>query len=270
MSSRALAVIAVYPLLALSLLAAGPARGDEPGEEEARKFVSGYLDARVQKDGAFRYDDRRAGAVLELAPDGIRVVRQVYPYGFFVCAEFHAKGTPGKPYDLDFWLKPAGERFELVDVRVHKAPKRDGDGWKLVTRSPLLWWWIPATEHPGETEEKRGWQVESALHEHIARKAKDGVLTVKDDKTGRDLALEFVEIHKPLRKIEGKGYFACSDFREPGSSEKFYDLDFWLVEKDGQLQVTQVRVHKEPQLEDGHWTQVSRYSFEKDGAKEVP
>jgi hypothetical protein len=139
-----------------------------------------------------------------------------------------------------------------------------------VTRNPILWWWIPASEHPGETEEKRGWQVESALHEHIVRKATDGVLLVRDDKTGEQLALEFVEIHKPIRKIEGKGFFGCTDFRERGSTDKFYDLDFWLVEKDGTLAVTDVRIHKEPRSEDGRWVQVPRYSFEGDAVKEVP
>jgi hypothetical protein len=265
MPTRALTLSAVCGLLAMC-----PARAEEFTGEQATKAVLAYIDARVQKDGSFRYKDQRADAVLELVPDGVRVVRQIHPYGHFVCTNFHAKGSPGKPYDLDFWLKPAGEALEVVDVRIHKAPKREGEGWKLVTRNPLLWWWIPATEHPGETEEKRGWQVESALHEYIAHKVKDGVLPVKDDKTGRDLALEFVEIHKPLRKVEGKGYFACSDFREPGSRDKFYDLDFWLVDKDGKLEVTEVRVHKEPKMEDGRWVQVPRYSFEADGVKEVP
>jgi hypothetical protein len=264
MPTRAVMMSAAWALLAVA------ARAQEFSEEQARKAVLAYVDARVQKDGSFRYKDQRADAVLELVPDGVKVVRQIEPYGYFVCTDFHAKSTPGKPYDLDFWLKPAGQALEIVDVRVHKAAKRDGDRWALATRQPILWWWIPATEHPGETEEKRGWQIESALHEHIARKAKDGVLRVKDDKTGRDLPLEFVEIHKPLRKVEGKGYFACSDFREPGSKDKFYDLDFWLAEKDGKLEVTGVRVHKEPKLEDGRWVQVSRYGFDKDEVKEVP
>jgi hypothetical protein len=258
-------------LLAVSCgVAAVPARAEEPTAEMASAAVEAYVDARVKKDGAFRYKDARADALLALEPERVRVVRQIHPYGFFACADFHAKGDPQKPYDLDFWLKPVGDRLEVIDVRVHKAPKREGDAWTLVTREPILWWWIPASEHPGETEEKRGWQVESAVHEHIARTVKDGVLLVTDDKTGRQLALEFVEIHKPLRKMEGKGYFACSDFRERGSSDKFYDLDFWLTEKDGQLQVSQVRIHKEPVNEDGRWIQVSRYQFDGGKVKEVP
>jgi transcription initiation factor IIE alpha subunit len=265
MSSRALAVAA-----SLALASAGTARAEEFTPEQAAEAVRAHVAARVKKDGVFLYKDPRADAVLDLEPDGVRVARQIEPYGFFVCLDLHARGTPAKAYDLDFWLKPAGDRLEIVDARIHKAPPRDGDRWTLVTRTPLLWWWIPATEHPGDFEEKRGWQVESAVHEHIARATKDGVLHVRDEKSGRDLSLEFVEIHKPLRRLEGKGYFACSDFRERGSGEKFYDLDFWLVEKDGRLDVTEVRIHKEPVEEDGRWVQVPRYSFDAGQVKEVP
>jgi hypothetical protein len=255
---------------ACGVLAASPTRGREFTQEEAAKAAQAHVEAKVRKEGAFRYKDQRSDALLDLQPDRIRVVRELHGYGFFVCMELHAASDPRKPYDLDFWLEPAGESLEIVDVRIHKAPKSEGDGWKLVTRNPVPWWWIPASEHPGETEEKRGWQVEAALHEHIARKAKDGVLVVRDDKTGKQLPLEFVEIHKPVRKIEGKGFFACTDFREPGSGEKFYDLDFWLVEKDGKLEVSDVRVHKEPVSEDGRWIQQPRYNFENDEVKVVP
>ena len=124
-----------------------------------------------------------AGAVLA-ALGRAHEAESVYRAGIDACTrkgDFHAKGEPAKAYDLDFWLKPAGDKLDVVDVRIHKAPKRDGESWKLVTRSPIPWWWIPATEHPGETEEKRGWQVESAVHEHIATRIKNGVYTSKDD-----------------------------------------------------------------------------------------
>lgn len=255
---------------ACGLLVARPTRAHEFTPDEATRAAQAYIDAKVQKDGAFRYKDQRADALLDLQMDRVRVVREIAGYGFFACVEFHATRDPQKPYDLDLWIKPSGEALEVVDVRIHKAPKREGDAWKLVTRSPILWWWIPASEHPGETEEKRGWQVESALHEYIARKAPDGVLLLHDDKTGQQLALEFVEIHKPLRRVEGKGFFGCTDFRERGSKDKFYDLDFWLVEKDGKLSVTDIRIHKEPKDEDGRWVQVPRYGFDGDDVREVP
>jgi len=73
-----------------------------------------------------------------------------------------------------------------------------------------------------------------------------------------------------MRKMEGKGYFACTDFREHSSSNKYYDLDFWLVDKNGTLEVTEVRIHKEPKQTDGVWIQVPRYSFEKGKTKDLP
>jgi hypothetical protein len=237
--------------------------------EDATAAVQAYIDAKVGPDAVFRFKDQRGDALLELELDRIRLVRRIHGYGHFVDVDFHAKGEPAKQYDLDFWLKPVDGKLQVVDVRIHKAPKKEGDAWKLVTRSPIPWWWIPATEHPGETEEKRGWQVESAVHEFVAGKVKDGVVVLKDDKTGEERALEFVEIHRPLRRIEGGAYFACTDFRERGSKDKFYDVDFWLVEKDGKLEVTEAKIHKEPKNEDGVWIQVPRYNFEKEKVKDV-
>jgi hypothetical protein len=255
-------------MLACGLALAGPGRAEEFTNQDAGAAVQAYIDAKVREGGVFRYKDQRADALLELELDHVRLVRRIHGYGFFVDVDFHAKGEPDKPYDLDFWVREGP--LEIVDVRIHKAPKREGDAWKLVTRNPIPWWWIPATEHPGETEEKKGWQVESAVHEYVAGQIKDGAFSLKDDKTGEQRSLEFVEIHRPLRKMEGKGYFACSDFREKGSAEKFYDVDFWLVEKDGKLQVTEARIHKEPKNEDGAWVQVPRYNFEDDKVKDVP
>lgn len=249
-------------LVACGLLVAGSSADEEFSQADVRAAVQAYVDAKVRQEGTFRYKDQQVDAVLDLEQDGIRMVRRIHGYGYFVDVDFHVKGEPVKPYDLDFWLKEG--KLEIVDVRIHKAPKRDGESWKLVTRNPVPWWWIPATEHPGETEEKKSWQVESAVNEYVASKAKDGVLVLQDEKTGEQRTLDFVEIHRPLRRIEGGSYFACSDFREHGSTDKFYDIDFWLVDKDGKLEVTEARIHKEPKNEDGVWVQVPRYSFDKE------
>jgi hypothetical protein len=260
----------VVLLIACGLLAPASSSADEDfSPEDAKAAVQAHIDAKVRQDGAFRYKDQQADALLELEEDGIRAVRAIHGYGHFVDVDFHAKGEPAKPYDLDFWLKPAAGKLEVVDVRIHKAPKQEGDAWKLVTRNPIPWWWIPATEHPGETEEKKSWQVESAVNEYVAGKIKDGVFVLKDDKTGDDRALDFVEIHRPLRRMEGGSYFACTDFREHDSKEKFYDIDFWLTEKDGKLEVTGARIHKEPKNEDGTWVQVPRYTFDKEKVKDL-
>jgi hypothetical protein len=128
--------------------------------------------------------------------------------------------------------------------------------------SPLPWWWAVAQEHPGETEEKKAWEVKAAMHDHIAQKTKEGggVFKYKDEKTGDSLELDFVTIHDPVTRTK-QGYFACTDFRVKGEPEKLYDLDFWLNEKDGKLVVTQTRLHKEPSKEGGKWVKKPRYNF---------
>jgi hypothetical protein len=254
-------------LVALGLLGASTSRAEDFSQDDVRAAVQGYIEAKVKQDGSFRYRDQQADALLELELDRVRMVRRIHGYGYFVDVDMHAKGEPAKAYDLDFWVRES--KLEVVDVRIHKAPKREGDAWKLVTRNPIPWWWIPATEHPGETEEKKSWQVESAVDEYVAGRIKDDVFVLTDDKSGEKLSLDFVEIHRPLRKLEGKGYFACSDFREHGSKDKYYDIDFWLVEKDGKLEVTEARVHKEPKNEDGSWVQMPRYTFEKEKVKDL-
>jgi len=53
----------------------------------------------------------------------------------------------------------------------------------MMQRQPKPWWWIPASEHPGQTEQKRSWEIMSAIDGYIETTAQNGVLTLKDDKT---------------------------------------------------------------------------------------
>ncbi len=94
-----------------------------------------------------------------------------------------------------------------------------------------------------------------AIHTYIAtHKDKDGHLDIKDDKTGETLPLDFVEIHQPVRHLKKDGeYFVCTDFRKPGSKDEYYDIDFWVNQKTGKLEVDNVKVHKVPVQEDGVW-----------------
>src|SRR5215470_6428119 len=102
---------------------------EEKTPEDASAVVQKYLDARVKKEGAFRFKDAQADAQLELVKDEIRVARGIHGYGFFVCVQFHTKADAKKPYDIDFWLKE--DSLDIVDARIHKAPKKDGDKWTL-------------------------------------------------------------------------------------------------------------------------------------------
>ncbi|MGA8435747.1 MAG: hypothetical protein WB713_13355, partial [Methyloceanibacter sp.] len=321
--------------------ATGPTK--EFTEDDVNAAVKKVVDERT-KDGAFVFRDPKLNADLHLIFDQIKNVRGMHGYGWFPNVIFHDKDEPKKQYAIDFWFKPEGQDLKLMDIRVQKGPKQEGDSWVMITRSPQAWWWLPAGEHPGDMEVTRAWQVMSAIHGYIAthkdepkkqyaidfwfkpegqdlklmdirvqkgpkqegdswvmitrspqawwwlpagehpgdmevtrawqvmsaihgyiatHKDKDGNLEIKDDKTGETLPLEFVEIHQPVRHLKKEGeYFACTDFRKPGSQDEYYDIDFWVNQKTGKLQVDNVKVHKVPVQEDGVWTQVPRYTFD--------
>jgi hypothetical protein len=218
------------------------------------------------KDGAFVFHDPKLDEDLNLVYEKMRVVRGMKGYGWFANAIFHDKDEPKKQYALDFWFKPQpeGDGLDLIDIRVQKGPKREGDGYVMITRLPVAWWWLPVQEHPGDMEVVRAWQVMSAIHNYIVEnKNEEGALVLTDEKTGKEIPLEFVEMHQPVRHLEKEGeYFACTDFRKLGSKDEYYDIDFWVDEKTGKLKVDDVKIHKVPVQEDGVWVQVPRYTFE--------
>jgi hypothetical protein len=151
-----------------------------------------------------------------------------------------------------------------MDIRVRKAPMQEGEGYTLVTRQPVAWWWLPASDHPGDLEVTKAWEVMGAIHNYIATHKDDkGDLDIKDDVTGENVPLEFVEIHQPVRHLKKDGqFFVCTDFRKPGSDDEFYDIDFWVNRKNSKLQVSDVKIHKVPVQEDGVWTEKARYTFD--------
>ena len=232
-------------------------------EDDVNAAVKKVVDERT-KDGAFVFRDPKLNADLNLVFEQIKIVRGMTGYGWFANVIFHDKDEAKKQYAIDFWFKPEGQDLRLMDIRVQKGPKQEGDGWTMITRMPVAWWWLPVQEHPGDMEVTRAWQVMSAIHNYIAtHKDKDGNLDIKDDKTGETLPLEFVEVHQPVRHLKKEGeYFACTDFRKPGSQDEYYDIDFWVNQKTGKLEVDNVKVHKVPVQEDGVWTQVPRYTFD--------
>jgi hypothetical protein len=93
----------------------------------------------------------------------------------------------------------------------------------------------------------------------------DGVFRIHDEKTGEDLALKFLQVHDPVRRIEGDIYFACTDFHVVGIPEKIYDLDFWMSGETGALVVYESKVHKEPRSSVIYgWFKQPRYTFVND------
>ena len=232
-------------------------------EADVNAAAKKVIDER-SKDGTFVFRDPKLNADLNLIYEKIKVVRGMKGWGWFANVIFNDKDEPKKQYAIDFWFKPDGDQLKLMDIRVQKGPKRDGDGYYMITRLPVAWWWLPVQEHPGDMEVRRAWHVMSSIHNYIANhKDSNGDLEVKDDKTGELVPLEFVEIHQPVRHLKKEGeFFVCTDFRKRGSQDEYYDIDFWVDEKTGKLEVKEVKMHKVPVQEDGIWTQVPRYNFD--------
>lgn len=150
-------------------------------------------------------------------------------------------------------------------------------GFSFVLTTPLLAGEHPGEEHGGEPVKKEhagtkattftAAQIKKTMKEHIDNATTKGGgtfnLTDKDD-GNKKLKLKFVKIHDPVRKIEGKGYFACTDFQLVDDPKQVYDLDFWLNPKDGKLVVTATKVHKVPELKEGSWVKKARYTFVND------
>lgn len=139
----------------------------------------------------------------------------------------------------------------------------------------------PGQEHAGKeaqpksentlTHEITAVDIKSAMQAHINSEVQKngGVFKIYDEKTKQILSLKFVKIHDPVRKIEGKGYFACTDFEVVGTPGKLYDLDFWLNPEGDSLTVTDTKIHKEPQRVGNQWEKKERYTFINDNPVEV-
>lgn len=241
--------------------------------DDVKTWIDKHIQDEAKKNnGIYFVHDSSTGEKLALKYKNIDFMRTLHGYGFFPEAIFVAKDDPNKKYLIDFWVKPKGGQLDLFDVRIYKSPKKDGANWTLVKRQPKPWWWIPASEHPGESEQKRSWEVMSAIEEHIvSSKQATGLYKLTDDKTGKEVELEFIGVHQPVRKLkEGGQFFACTDFRRQGSKDEIYDIDFWLDEKTGKVKVNSVRVHKVPEMRDGDIIQVPRYNHDPSKTELVP
>lgn len=240
---------------------------------DAETVVKAHVEDKLKANGGvYPLEDAANGETLKLAFDGVDFTRTIDGYGFFPDVKFHDQKDPQKKYLIDFWVAPAGGQLQIQETRIYQAPQQQEGKWVTVARQPIPWWWIPASEHPGHMAQKRSWEVMSAVEQNaLADAAKNkGVFKLKDDKTGKDLNLQFVDTHQPIRQLDENGhYFACTDFRAAGTKDQIYDVDFWLSEKDGKMTVDQVKVHKVPELKNGQWVQVERYSWKDLGNSHV-
>jgi YHS domain-containing protein len=240
---------------------------------DAEAVVKQAIDAKLTaNNGIFPMEDSLNGDHLKLAFDGIDFTRTLDGYGFFPDVKFHDAADAKKRYLIDFWVVPVGGQLQIQETRIYKSPLLVDSAWTTMARQPVPWWWIPASEHPGHLATKRGWEVMSAVERNAMMEAAktNGVFKIKDDKTGKELSLEFIDTHQPVRQLDNDGhYFACTDFRVVGTKDQIYDIDFWVSDKDGIMSVDQAKVHKVPELKDGQWIQVPRYEWKDLGSSHV-
>ena len=136
-------------------------------EDHINAAVKRVVDDR-SKDGLFVFRDPKINADLSLVYEKVKIVRGMEGYGWFANTIFHDNDNDKKQYAIDLWFKPDGSTLKLMDIRVQKGPQQEGDGWTMITRMPVAWWWLPVQEHPGDTEVTRAWQVMSAIHNYVA------------------------------------------------------------------------------------------------------
>ena len=239
---------------------------------DAETLVKATIDAKLKaNNGLFPFEDSLHGDHLRLAYDDVDFTRTIDGYGFFPDVKFHDSQDAKKKYLIDFWVIPQDGKLTVQEVRIYKEPLKSDGNWTTMARQPIPWWWIPASEHPGHLATKRGWEVMSAVEQNAVTQSmkNHGVFKLKDEKTGKELELEFVDTHQPVRQLDDGHYFACTDFRVVGTKDQIYDVDFWVSDKDGTMTVDQTKVHKVPELKNGQWIQVPRYEWKDLGASHV-
>ena len=102
-------------------------------------------------------------------------------------------------------------------------------------------------EHPGEKAMLSAEDIIKAIKDHIASvtKANNGYFPITDADESKNLQLKLIRVHEDKVSYIKKedAYFACTDFVTVDGKTK-YDVDFWMKEKDGKLNVYQTKIHK--------------------------
>jgi hypothetical protein len=230
-------------------------------EAEVEAAVARLVSERT-RDGVYELHDARTGQDLALVYDKVRLVRGLAAHGWFPEIIFHAKEEPAREYAVDFWLKPDGDRLQLIDVRVHKDPQPDGKSWMMITRAPLLWWWLPTLERASAVVGKQAWEIMGALHEHIVAARKDGAfpLTLPGGKT---IPAELMEIYQPVGRSKTDGrYIACAALRNIGTPPAVYSVDFWVEPDTGSVTVGAVHPFDSPRADSGQSASEPHCRFE--------
>lgn len=93
--------------------------------EDIKAAMAVHIERTVDAEGVFRLKDDKTGEQLALRFVKIHdPVRQIDANTYFACTDFSVVDAEHKLYDIDFWLRPAGDRLEVYDTRVHKEPRK--------------------------------------------------------------------------------------------------------------------------------------------------
>lgn len=85
--------------------------------------------------------------------------------------------------------------------------------------------------------------IKNAMTTYVDSESKEtGTFDVYDPETGKIRTLKLDRVHERVGKT-GDYYYSCADFTDTESGEKL-DLDIDVEDKDGQLNVADVRIHK--------------------------
>ena len=108
--------------------------GEQKEEGVAKEKLAGVIESYVKKEEAgrgfctFTHPDTKQ--VLKLNLDRIHKDRlsKTAPNTYFACADF--KGSDGKMYDLDFWVKGTPGNLQVTETHLHKVDGKERYTWK--------------------------------------------------------------------------------------------------------------------------------------------
>ena len=83
--------------------------------------------------------------------------------------------------------------------------------------------------------------IQTAMQEHIDRNTVEGRYVLYDAVTDDVLKLTLTQLHDGIVR-KGDYYVSCADFEDPDGTE--FDLDFLVVEENGEFRALQGVVHK--------------------------
>ena len=93
--------------------------------EDIKSATEAHVAKKLDTDGIFHLKDDVTGEMLALRFVKVHdPVRQIDGDTYFACTDFSVVGEPEKLYDIDFWLRPAGNVLEVYETKVHKEPRK--------------------------------------------------------------------------------------------------------------------------------------------------